>query len=153
MPKREVEQGNFFTNLFCSKSETVCSAMLTMRKNCVGAIPFFSQADKKLDKEILDCGIGSIQKPCWTKIKHSLAFKPSIKHMNKTSKPAQILTAEQMLQSKAQGGKIYFAQLPTGTDTFTCEKCGCKLYENIDASKMVPERLTCICGAVHQLPK
>jgi hypothetical protein len=73
--------------------------------------------------------------------------------MNKTSKPVRILTAEEMLQSKAQGGKIYSPQLPVGTDTFICEKCGCKLYENIDASKMIPERHTCLCGAVHHLLK
>ncbi len=33
MPKREVEQGSFLTNLSFSKSETVCSAMLIVRMN------------------------------------------------------------------------------------------------------------------------
>ena len=46
MPKREVEQGKFFTNLFCSKSETVCSVMLTMRINCVCSMLIFLQAEE-----------------------------------------------------------------------------------------------------------
>jgi hypothetical protein len=54
MPKGEVEQGNVFTNLLCSKSETVCLAMLTMRMNCVGVILFFSQAKQKSGKKFFN---------------------------------------------------------------------------------------------------
>jgi UDP-N-acetylenolpyruvoylglucosamine reductase len=38
MPKRDVEQGYFFTNLLSSNSETVCREMLTVKMNCVGSI-------------------------------------------------------------------------------------------------------------------
>src|ERR1035437_7416959 len=38
MPKREVEQRNFLTNLLSSNSETVCSEMLTVKMKDVGSI-------------------------------------------------------------------------------------------------------------------
>jgi hypothetical protein len=63
MPKREVEQGNFFTNLFFSKSEMVWLAMLTMRTNWVGVTLFFSQAEKKLQKYV-DNAMGGFRLLC-----------------------------------------------------------------------------------------
>jgi hypothetical protein len=38
MPKREVEQRNFFTNLLSSNSETVCLEILTVKMKDVGSI-------------------------------------------------------------------------------------------------------------------
>src|SRR6516165_8303135 len=47
MPKRDVEQGYFFTNFPSSNSETLCDAMLTVKMYFVGSTSSRRHVDKQ----------------------------------------------------------------------------------------------------------
>jgi len=71
MPKREVDRGIVLRFQSSTqrrkgaeefqKAKTVCRRLLTMRTNCAGAMPCFSQARIKSGKKFFDFGMAQFQ--------------------------------------------------------------------------------------------